>query len=212
MFLFIGLRYKTINGNGIFKYISCSYLSFFNLKNVVVRYSFKYISCSYLSNTLSHNNADFLYLNTSHVLIYLQMHRTHSAGFGFKYISCSYLSRKSSKHDCKSCGFKYISCSYLSIHPHPLLLHFQNLNTSHVLIYPCNFFAFFTSCFDLNTSHVLIYRTHIAIPCFAYFYLNTSHVLIYRSYARWISRWIPFKYISCSYLSKAVEYGFATSI
>ena len=76
--------------------------------------SFKYISCSYLSyyailKYILHNNS-----NTSHVLIYRETGPGEALFLIFKYISCSYLSELSRFRWKKSFQFKYISCSYLS--------------------------------------------------------------------------------------------------
>ena len=76
--------------------------------------------------------------------------------------------------------FKYISCSYLSERAVRKESE-NNLNTSHVLIYPVQTALTEIILMDLNTSHVLIYRG-------ATYYLSDSAL---------------FKYISCSYLSSA---------
>ena len=115
MFLFIYFeRHFQIN-RSVFKYISCSYLSYpkcqirifsfyLNTSHVLIYHwlkdggymakEFKYISCSYLST--NQTSASRLPL-------------------AFKYISCSYLSEKSGTSWKRKQGFKYISCSYLSI-------------------------------------------------------------------------------------------------
>ena len=93
MFLFIYLAHITGFTLMLFKYISCSYLSFFPA-----------LSCCI-----------FRSLNTSHVLIYLILDKNGSvAGRLFKYISCSYLSQIHSDFRTSILLFKYISCSYLS--------------------------------------------------------------------------------------------------
>ena len=75
---------------------------------------FKYISCSYLSFQFHH----FHYLkhnsNTSHVLIYPFSDISTLIGSSFKYISCSYLSEYKFLNNPLVNQFKYISCSYLS--------------------------------------------------------------------------------------------------
>ena len=53
-----------------FKYISCSYLSDFDIYDYIASKLFKYISCSYLSLTRTHVQKVLTNLNTSHVLIY----------------------------------------------------------------------------------------------------------------------------------------------
>ena len=54
----------------LFKYISCSYLSKMTEKCVFGTLSFKYISCSYLSEIYGDSNKVLFDSNTSHVLIY----------------------------------------------------------------------------------------------------------------------------------------------
>ena len=115
MFLFIwGFQVATIRVI-TFKYISCSYLSFYTILTFpLISYSntshvliyrnpfcihhfllpFKYISCSYLSNAGDYSGYVFNQ---------------------FKYISCSYLSSGSLEHPAVRRPFKYISCSYLSL-------------------------------------------------------------------------------------------------
>ena len=82
-----------------------------------------------------------------------------------------------------------------------------NLNTSHVLIYPLN--SVFTRSCDahLNTSHVLIYPKASLKLQFSILNLNTSHVLIYPLLSCAICIITTFKYISCSYLSGALEFS-----
>ena len=76
-----------------FKYISCSYLSGAIPRNMKRIGLFKYISCSYLSGISKIIGGSQSYLNTSHVLIYLERNAGHKGGKKpFKYISCSYLS------------------------------------------------------------------------------------------------------------------------
>ena len=53
-----------------FKYISCSYLSKHGDPEQPKDIKFKYISCSYLSFRWNNPTTVFIYLNTSHVLIY----------------------------------------------------------------------------------------------------------------------------------------------
>ena len=119
-----------------FKYISCSYLSSLFHQQCVYRQSFKYISCSYLSdfalyfllgasnlNTshvliylelLSMEQRGILHLNTSHVLIYLLT--TLATSLSFIYLNTSHvLIYQPSIYHFRLCKkFKYISCSYLS--------------------------------------------------------------------------------------------------
>ena len=77
---------------------------------------FKYISCSYLSLLKYLYAEEDVNLNTSHVLIYLQMQRKkQDETQKFKYISCSYLSMLRKSMLAKTLSFKYISCSYLSL-------------------------------------------------------------------------------------------------
>ena len=114
MFLFIYLAHITGFTLMLFKYISCSYLSFFPA-----------LSCCI-----------FRSLNTSHVLIYLILDKNGSvAGRLFKYISCSYLSQIHSDFRTSILLFKYISCSYLSMYQNSCSSVRHRLNTSHVLIY-----------------------------------------------------------------------------
>ena len=82
--------------------------------------------------------------------------------FSFKYIPCSYLSIKTNRLLVQTKQFKYIPCSYLSSVPgyrlsasiiqiHPMFLFIWMIlrsmlgiidsNTSHVLIYLCNYQA-----------------------------------------------------------------------
>ena len=54
------------------------------------------------------------YLNTSHVIFYLDRRATRPQEGGFKYISCYFLSfRSGSQRDAEK-AFKYISCYFLS--------------------------------------------------------------------------------------------------
>ena len=77
---------------------------------------FKYISCSNLSYKLRLKERGMGNSNTSHVPIYPNGSLCSCARMIFKYISCSNLSktRRGEKHTSKSDKFKYISCSNLS--------------------------------------------------------------------------------------------------
>ena len=123
-------------------------------------------------------------LNTSHVLIYLQL-RLHAVLriSRFKYISCSYLSPLQIQFCLTCAGFKYISCSYLS-----------NGNRQ-----------IYTSCRHLNTSHVLIYPTQQIVqqyPDVIFKYISCSYLSSLMPDN--VQAALIFKYISCSYLSISV--------
>ncbi len=118
-----------------FKYISCSYLSKHGDPEQPKDIKFKYISCSYLSFRWNNPTTVFIYLNTSHVLIYLTSSSLNVFTNLFKYISCSYLSSAVRKEGQAMHRFKYISCSYLSQKHSIIFLQSAYLNTSHVLIY-----------------------------------------------------------------------------
>ena len=79
----------------------------------------------------------FIYLNTSHVLIYLYVTNNNKGGW---------------------VKFKYISCSYLSFMETAVRAWFRDLNTSHVLIYLITELKLPLWSANLNTSHVLIYQ------------------------------------------------------
>ena len=63
-----------------FKYISCSYLSGYKLRCGCRSILFKYISCSYLSKIKKNHCGRYVYLNTSHVLIYQTSFRMEDFG------------------------------------------------------------------------------------------------------------------------------------
>ena len=136
MFLFIPLFQYIEVTHVVFKYISCSYLSFLAI------FSPPFSEHLNTSHVLIYPlSAQALYfhlcnLNTSHVLIYLARGFRFNDGNLFKYISCSYLSYQFFNQCVMFCIFKYISCSYLSAQKMPQKLKFPDLNTSHVLIYP----------------------------------------------------------------------------
>ena len=69
-------RNKTYQTCNQFKYISCSYLSIEGKLNLKETGQFKYISCSYLSFKKITQRLCHYYLNTSHVLIYPTFLRT----------------------------------------------------------------------------------------------------------------------------------------
>ncbi len=78
---------------------------------------FKYITCSYLSFYRTDTGNIMASLNTLHVLIYLDLFHTSQAQYPFKYITCSYLSRFVNGTFYINTRFKYITCSYLSQTP-----------------------------------------------------------------------------------------------
>ena len=114
MFLFIGGKTTHFLKLGLFKYISCSYLSHFLLNFYNYYIIFKYISCSYLSRKHYYHKYHLQNSNTSHVLIYLVTIEGVDYQIVFKYISCSYLSEAEEQRKLEAERFKYISCSYLS--------------------------------------------------------------------------------------------------
>ena len=92
MFLFIMLLIFTIIFIKLFKYISCSYLSRFEiLLNIRLCDSNTSHVPIYLLSVL-YSLYVFSHSNTSHVPIYLYAGNINDALKAFKYISCSYLS------------------------------------------------------------------------------------------------------------------------
>ena len=113
MFLFITSPTQIASSVISFKYILCSYLSYFNLRNRIFLYD----------------------SNTSYVLIYrLQVFQKRRYK-KFKYILCSYLSSFRKYNWNQNQLFKYILCSYLSMEMFVYHALHYNSNTSYVLIY-----------------------------------------------------------------------------
>ena len=97
-----------------FKYISCSYLSFFSFFHNTKIMIFKYISCSYLSdNRFSNSRSKRIQIHLMFLFI-ISVKKPESCTCSFKYISCSYLSQSALRPLFLLALFKYISCSYLS--------------------------------------------------------------------------------------------------
>ncbi len=221
MFLFIMLPLSFSMQPTSFKYISCSYLSRRNLGNVrrfiiQIHLMFLFIADERERRFRFHIQIHLMFLfiilhrhspffksdsNTSHVLIYHRSRRTHINHYQnsntshvliYPALAGSPVSRKSNSNTSHVLiypvssiwfwdivEFKYISCSYLSTCRIPLSLYYD------IQIHLMFLFISFSkpsyeSFFDSNTSHVLIYPT----PSI-----------------RSANRVIPFKYISCSYLS-----------
>ena len=64
---------------------------------------------------------------------------------------------------------------------------------------------------DSNTSHVLIYHNRDSLVDWITSDSNTSHVLIYLTTSKTAYSASTFKYISCSYLSSALNWFFPVS-
>ena len=100
------------------------------------RNEFKYISCSYLSFYILPSSIHEISLNTSHVLIYRKP--VFSSNIGIKSLNTSHVLiylDKTVEFTRIPRGFKYISCSYLSRQSGTVGRRERSLNTSHVLIY-----------------------------------------------------------------------------
>ena len=89
--------------------------------------------------------------NTSHVVIYQNMHTLPFLFPEFQYISCCYLSILCYSRANSIYTFQYISCCYLSDPENAKCDRFFSFNTSHVVIYPAIFFIF---CFCLLFQYI----------------------------------------------------------
>ena len=149
----------------------------------------------------------------------------------FKYISCYSLSRAILSGKWGLSEFKYISCYSLSKYIRLKATINNNLNTSHVILYPntlvnkqsLSLFKYI-SCYslslaaaaenpaqaNLNTSHVILYLPYMLRVGSFLNHLNTSHVILYQLEDAMDSDELIFKYISCYSLSCEGEELFRT--
>ena len=155
MLLFIETSEMDYGYTHLFQYISCCYLSFFNLQRLVDKgvsihlmllfiffwsgifiefFMFQYISCCYLSDSVRQRKDQgwkFQYISCC----YLSFHRLNENGnyVMFQYISCCYLSFSGTDVIMRKNMFQYISCCYLSVlaffrfHQFPVSIHLMLL-------------------------------------------------------------------------------------
>ena len=189
----------------VFKYISCSYLSFCRHISPSLSHRFKYISCSYLSilkfivkgQEINSNTSHVLiYLsrsmlltmfgtnsNTSHVLIYPRRFSTAASTSAIQiHLMFLFIVTKSGG-TVRAFEFKYISCSYLSVE------YSKKIQPLRIQIH-LMFLFILVLCFSVSS----VKRIQIHLM---FLFIDVSSVkrIDFRL----------FKYISCSYLSLSAK-------
>ena len=180
MFLFIGYFYLSRSDVQQFKYISCSYLSVQVQDSVM---GFIYLNTSHVLIYRKYNKVFQIArkdLNTSHVLIYPNQTSASRLPLVFKYISCSYLSVTSMHWNSGFSEFKYISCSYLSSENFSSLvfaLSFKYISCSYLSKVSGDAKVSGNAFKYISCSYLSFVIKNRPAPMS---YLNTSHVLIYQ--------------------------------
>ncbi len=120
-----------------------------------------------------------LHSNTSHVIVYRNVHKRNYNGRGIQiHLMLLFIllcQQPPQLHQL----FKYISCYCLSVMDENLKIVGLHSNTSHVIVYHCFRSHRFSKPKNSNTSHVIVYPIRMAKPWIWWQNSNTSHVIVY---------------------------------